>query len=75
MGSETGSYGHSGSSGGQPQSARSLYENRKKYGRNVGTMGEVSEYRVEVSVTSKAIECMVASSSKFGKYWHKTKIK
>ena len=50
MGSETGSYGQSGSSGGQLHSAKGLYESRKSYGRNVGTMGDVSEYRVEVSI-------------------------
>ena len=48
MGSETGSYGHSGSSGGQPHTAKSLFESRKDYGRNVGTSGEVSQYKIEV---------------------------
>ena len=46
---EAESYEQSGSSGGGQSSAKDLYQQRKKYGRSVATMGEISEYRVEVN--------------------------
>ena len=55
MGAERGSYGQSGSSSDQ-MPAHALYQQRKNYGRAAGVMGEVSEYRMEVSVHSTKVE-------------------
>ena len=36
------------SSGGAQPSAKAIYQQRKSYAKTVASMGEVSEYRVEV---------------------------
>ena len=36
------------SSGGAQPSAKAIYQQRKSYAKNVASMGEMSEYKVEV---------------------------
>ena len=39
------------SSGGAQPSAKAIYLQRKNYAKNVASMGEMSDYKVEVKIT------------------------
>jgi len=50
---------HSISSGGAQPSAKAIYQQRKNYAKNASSLGEMSEYKVEVS--SKILQIILGN--------------